>query len=206
MNNKEILKEANRVLNVELKGIESLSKNLDANFIKLVKGIMNTTGRVIVTGMGKSGHVANKIAATLASTGTPAFFVHPAEAGHGDLGMIAKGDCILALSNSGESDELNEIINYTKRYSVPIYSITSNSSSILFKKSTVGIVLRKAIEKGGSSIRDFKNTSGDLGSFQKNFNVYQRENKKCLKYCCKGTIHKKFISNRSSFFCNLCQK
>jgi len=146
MNNKEILKEANRVLNVELKGIESLSKNLDDNFVKLVKGIMNTTGRVIVTGMGKSGHVANKIAATLASTGTPAFFVHPAEAGHGDLGMIAKGDCILALSNSGESDELNEIINYTKRYSVPIYSITSNSSSILFKKSTVGIVLRKAIE------------------------------------------------------------
>ena len=68
------------------------------------------------------------------------------------------------------------------------------------------VVLRKAIEKGGSSIRDFKNTSGDQGSFQKNFNVYQRENKKCLKYSCKGTIHKKFISNRSSFFCNLCQK
>ena len=68
------------------------------------------------------------------------------------------------------------------------------------------IVLRKAIEKGGSSIRDFMNTSGDQGSFQKNFNVYQRENKKCLKYSCKGTIHKKFISNRSSFFCNLCQK
>ena len=68
------------------------------------------------------------------------------------------------------------------------------------------VVLRKAIEKGGSSIRDFKNISGDQGSFQKNFNVYQRENKKCLKYSCKGTIHKKFISNRSSFFCNLCQK
>ena len=66
--------------------------------------------------------------------------------------------------------------------------------------------LRKAIDKGGSSIRDFMNTSGDQGSFQKNFNVYQRENKKCLKYSCKGTIHKKFISNRSSFFCNLCQK
>ena len=68
------------------------------------------------------------------------------------------------------------------------------------------VVLQKAIEKGGSSIRDFKNISGDQGSFQKNFNVYQRENKKCLKYSCKGTIHKKFISNRSSFFCNLCQK
>ena len=68
------------------------------------------------------------------------------------------------------------------------------------------VVLRKAIEKGGSSIRDFINTSGDQGSFQKNFNVYQRENKKCLKYSCKGIIHKKFISNRSSFFCNLCQK
>ena len=137
MDNKEILKEANRVLDVELKGIQSLSKNIDANFIKLVKGIMNTKGRVIVTGMGKSGHVASKIAATLASTGTPAFFVHPAEAGHGDLGMIAKEDCILALSNSGESDELNEIINYTKRYNVPIYSITSNNRSILYKKSTI---------------------------------------------------------------------
>ena len=68
------------------------------------------------------------------------------------------------------------------------------------------VVLRKAIEKGGSSIRDFINTSGDQGSFQKNFNVYQRENKKCLKHSCKGTIHKKIISNRSSFFCNLCQK
>ena len=68
------------------------------------------------------------------------------------------------------------------------------------------VVLRRAIDKGGSSIRDFMNTSGDQGSFQKNFNVYQRENKKCLKYSCEGTIHKKFISNRSSFFCNLCQK
>ena len=68
------------------------------------------------------------------------------------------------------------------------------------------VVLKRAIDKGGSSIRDFKNTSGDQGSFQKNFNVYQRENKNCLKYSCKGTIQKKFISNRSSFFCNLCQK
>ena len=68
------------------------------------------------------------------------------------------------------------------------------------------MVLKKAIDKGGSSIRDFKNISGNQGSFQKNFNVYQRENKKCLKYSCKGTIHKKFISNRSSFFCDLCQK
>jgi len=143
MKNKIIIKEANRVLKAEIAGIKSLSKTFNKKFIELVRGIINTKGRVIVTGMGKSGHIANKITATLASTGTPSFFVHPAEAGHGDLGMITKDDCILALSNSGKSSELNAIINYSKRYNVPLYSITANSNGILYKKSTVGLVLKK---------------------------------------------------------------
>ena len=146
MNNKQVIQEANRVLNVQIKGIKSLSQTFNLKFIKIIKGIMKTKGRIIVTGMGKSGHVANKITSTLASTGTPAFFVHPAEASHGDLGMITKDDCILALSNSGESSELNAIINYAKRYNVPLYSITSNSKSLLYKKSTVGLILNKTIE------------------------------------------------------------
>ena len=136
MKDKYIIKEANRVLREEIVGIKSLSKNFNKNFVKLVEGITNTKGRIIVTGMGKSGHIANKITATLASTGTPAFFVHPAEAGHGDLGMITKNDSILAISNSGKSFELNAIINYAKRLNVPLFSITANSDSLLCKKST----------------------------------------------------------------------
>ena len=146
MNDQEIIKEAKRVLRVELNGIKSLSKNFNIKFVKFVKGILNTKGRVIVTVMGKSGHIANKITATLASTGTPAFFVHPAEAAHGDLGMITKDDCIIALSNSGESSELNVIINYAKRYNVPIYCMTSNSKSLLYKKSKVSIHLKSTGE------------------------------------------------------------
>ena len=159
MNNREIIKEAKRVLNIEIKGIKSLSKIFGTKFSKLVKEIMNTKGRVIVTGMGKSGHIANKISATLASTGTPAFFVHPAEAGHGDLGMIVKEDCILALSNSGESSELNAIIDYSKRFNVPLYSITSNSKSLLYKKSKVGLVLDKIEEACSLNITPTTSTS-----------------------------------------------
>ena len=146
MEDKYIIKEANKVLKKEILGIKSLSKNFNNKFIQLVRGITNTKGRIIVTGMGKSGHIANKITATLASTGTPAFFVHPAEAGHGDLGMITKNDSILALSNSGESSELNTIINYAKRLNVPLFSITANSNSLLHKKSTVSIVLKRISE------------------------------------------------------------
>ena len=100
---------------------------------------------------------------------------------------------------------VNEILNLS---SVNPKKISKNLSLVETKKiiRNTKLTLKKAISLGGSSIRDFINTSGDQGSFQKNFNVYQRENKKCLKYSCKGTIHKKFISNRSSFFCNLCQK
>ena len=159
MKDKIIIQEAKRVLNAELTGIKSLSKTFNNKFITLVRGIINTKGRVIVTGMGKSGHIANKISATLASTGTPSFFVHPAEASHGDLGMITKDDCILALSNSGESSELNAIINYSKRYNVPLYSITANSRGILYKKSTVGLVLKKFNEACSLNLAPTTSTS-----------------------------------------------
>ena len=108
--------------------------------------MFNTKGRIVVTGIGKSGHIANKIAATLSSTGTPSHFVHPSEASHGDLGSIAKNDCILAFSNSGQSNELNDIINYAKRFSVPLLSVSSNKNGLLSKKSNFSIVFKKPNE------------------------------------------------------------
>jgi arabinose-5-phosphate isomerase len=103
-------------------------------------------GRVIVTGMGKSGHVGTKVAATLASTGTPAYFVHPAEASHGDLGMITKDDCVLALSWSGETGELRNLIEYTKRFSIPLLAITSGAQSTLAKAADYAMILPKVPE------------------------------------------------------------
>ena len=116
MNKQQIIAEAKRVLKVELKSIKTLSSSFNDDFYKIVSVIFEIKGRVIVVGIGKSGHIANKIAATLSSTGTPAQFVHPAEASHGDLWSITDKDCILAFSNSGQSQELNDIINYSKRF------------------------------------------------------------------------------------------
>ena len=142
MNKKQIINEAKRVLKVELKSIKTLTSSFNVNFYKIVSVIFKTKGRVIVVGIGKSGHIANKIAATLSSTGTPAQFVHPAEASHGDLGSITKNDCILAFSNSGQSQELNDIINYAKRFSVPLLSISSNIESFLSKKSNHALIFK----------------------------------------------------------------
>ena len=146
MNKKQIINEAKRVLKVELKSIKTLTSSFNDNFYKIVSVIFKTEGRVIVVGIGKSGHIANKIAATLSSTGTPAQFVHPAEASHGDLGSITKNDCILAFSNSGQSQELNDIINYAKRFSVPLLSISSNIKSFLSKKSNHALIFKKPTE------------------------------------------------------------
>ena len=159
MNNKQILKEANRVLTVEKKGIASLSKTFNLKFIKLIKEIVSIKGRVIVTGIGKSGHIAKKISATLSSTGTPSFFLHPAEAGHGDLGMVGRGDCIMALSNSGGTSELNTIINYSKRFNIPLFGITSNANSLLHKKATIGLLLNKSIEACSLNLAPTTSTS-----------------------------------------------
>ena len=105
--------------------------------------MQNATGRIVITGMGKSGHIGNKIAASLASTGTPSFFVHPAEASHGDLGMITENDVVIAISNSGESRELVDIINYCKRFDIKIISITKNAESSLGKAGDVLLLIPK---------------------------------------------------------------
>lgn len=130
-----------RVLETEAAALSQLAASLGSSFEQAIEVISAAEGRVIVTGMGKSGHVGSKIAATLASTGTPAFFVHPAEASHGDMGMIVRGDVVLALSNSGESKELLDVIEYTRRFAIPLIGITSGALSTLGSKADVTLLL-----------------------------------------------------------------
>ncbi|MBB3811023.1 KpsF/GutQ family sugar-phosphate isomerase [Pseudochelatococcus contaminans] len=125
---------------------EALSNGLAAPFRDAIARIRNASGRVIVTGMGKSGHVGRKIAATLSSTGTPAYFVHPSEASHGDLGQIQTDDIILALSWSGATAELSAILTYAKRFDIPVVAITSDIESELGRAADVGLILPKAQE------------------------------------------------------------
>ena len=128
---------ARRALDIEAAAIHGVSQRLDTGFARAVGLLLQCRGRVIVTGMGKSGHIGRKIAATLASTGTPALFLHPAEAGHGDLGMVTAQDLVLALSNSGESDELNLILPVLKRLGVPLIAITGRADSALARHADV---------------------------------------------------------------------
>ncbi|WP_020559215.1 KpsF/GutQ family sugar-phosphate isomerase [Thiofilum flexile] len=127
---------ARAVIETEITALQQLPEHLDEQFNQACTLILECRGRVIVTGMGKSGHIGNKIAATLASTGTPAFFVHPGEASHGDLGMILPGDIVIALSNSGTSDEILTIVPMIRRLQVPIIAITSNPESALAQAAT----------------------------------------------------------------------
>ncbi|MFT6528427.1 MAG: arabinose-5-phosphate isomerase [Psychrosphaera sp.] len=120
-----------QVINIELQAIANLTQSIDHQFEQSCETILNCSGRVIVTGMGKSGHVANKIAATLASTGTPSFFVHPGEASHGDLGMFTKSDIVLALSNSGETAEIITLLPVLKRLGCTLIAMTGNDKSTL---------------------------------------------------------------------------
>lgn len=129
------------VLAQEIKGLEALAESLADEFAAAVSLIAGIKGRVIVTGMGKSGHVARKIAATMASTGTPAHFVHPAEASHGDMGMITKDDVVLALSNSGETAELADVIAYSKRFSIPLVGVARRKGSMLVEAADISVVL-----------------------------------------------------------------
>ncbi|MCB5190163.1 KpsF/GutQ family sugar-phosphate isomerase [Methylobacillus arboreus] len=128
---------AREVLAIEAQEVQALAERLDENFVNAVELILQCRGRVVVTGIGKSGHIGNKIAATLASTGTPAFFIHPAEASHGDIGMITQDDVVIALSNSGEADELLAILPPLKRIGAPIISISGNRHSTLSKAATI---------------------------------------------------------------------
>ena len=137
---------AKRVLRIEAAALDALAESLGDPFSKALDIMSAITGRVVVTGMGKSGHVAHKIASTLSSTGTPALFVHPAEASHGDLGMIAKGDAVFALSNSGETAELADMVAYAKRFEIPLVAVTSGEESALAKAADVSLVLPKSEE------------------------------------------------------------
>jgi arabinose-5-phosphate isomerase len=130
---------ARKVIDIEREAVEALSARIDEQFIRACHHMLACEGRVVVTGMGKSGHIGSKIAATLASTGTPAFFVHPGEASHGDLGMITGKDVVLALSNSGETEELLLILPIIKRLNVPLISMTGNPDSRLARQATVNL-------------------------------------------------------------------
>ena len=135
------LASARRVLRLEAAGIDALAKSLDVSFTRALQLLERVTGRVIVTGMGKSGHIARKIAATIASTGTPASFVHPGEASHGDLGMVTEHDAVIALSNSGETAELADLVTYAKRFEIPLIGITGSGASTLAGAADVALVL-----------------------------------------------------------------
>src|SRR5581483_7965875 len=137
---------ARRVLKHAIDAVSALGESLNGDFSRAIDAILGISGRVIVSGMGKSGHIANKIAATLSSTGTPALFLHPAEASHGDLGMVTRADALLILSNSGETAELADLITYAKRIGIPLIGMANNPDSRLLQASDVALLLPKAQE------------------------------------------------------------
>ncbi|MDP4490442.1 KpsF/GutQ family sugar-phosphate isomerase [Pseudoalteromonas piscicida] len=137
---------ANQVFATELAAIEEVQQFVDQQFVKACEIMFGCQGRIIVIGMGKSGHIGNKIAATLASTGSPAFFVHPGEASHGDLGMITKDDVVLMISNSGETQEVISILPVIKRLGAPVISMTGNPSSTMARNATVHLCVKVSKE------------------------------------------------------------
>jgi arabinose-5-phosphate isomerase len=137
---------ARAVLAAEAAGLRALAETMDAGFTRAVDALANATGRVVVSGMGKSGHIGRKIAATLASTGTPAMFVHPAEASHGDLGMVMDGDVVLAISNSGETAELADLVAHASRFGLKLVAIVGNAASTLAQAADVALLLPPAPE------------------------------------------------------------
>ncbi|MFQ3250994.1 MAG: arabinose-5-phosphate isomerase [Glaciecola sp.] len=141
---------AKNVFQNEIEALQKLQGSLDDSFNRACELMMNCTGKVVVCGMGKSGHIGNKIAATLASTGTPAFFMHPGEANHGDLGMLTKGDVLIGISNSGETHELTGLLPVVKRLGVPVISISNNAQSTLAKFSDVALNI--SVEKEACSL------------------------------------------------------
>jgi len=132
---------ARKALGLEADGIRALSDSLDGRFSQALDILSEVSGRVVITGMGKSGHIGRKMAATFASTGTPSQYVHPGEASHGDLGMITEADAVIALSNSGETSELSDLLQHCRRFSIPLIAITSRAGSTLDTFATVGLIL-----------------------------------------------------------------
>lgn len=144
MNNltqEQFIKTGIDAIRTEQEALDLLIEQIDDRFVEACHAILNCHGRVVVTGMGKSGHIGRKIAATFASTGTPAFFMHPGEAGHGDLGMLVKGDVLLAISNSGESDEIKTLLPVVKRLEIPLISISRDKRGMLPKSADIALTL-----------------------------------------------------------------
>jgi arabinose-5-phosphate isomerase len=154
---------ARRVLRTAADALTSLGEALDGEFTRAIDTIVAAQGRVMVSGMGKSGHIARKIAATLSSTGTPAYFVHPAEASHGDLGAITRQDVLLMLSWGGETAELTDLITYAKRFGIPLIGIASNADSTLMQAADVKLALPRAQEACPMGLAPTTSTTMMLG-------------------------------------------
>lgn len=152
MNDATILSTAQRVINREADALSTLAGTIGGAFTQAVDVLASAKGRVIVSGIGKSGHIARKIAATLASTGTPAQFVHPAEASHGDLGMVTSDDVALAISYSGEAPELANLVAYTRRFDIPLIGISGRNESTLIREADIALILPDAAEACGTGI------------------------------------------------------
>ena len=158
-----VIATARRVLGQEAHALAALADLLDGDFAHAVELFFGLKGRVVVTGMGKSGHVARKIAATFASTGTPALFVHPGEASHGDLGMITADDAVLALSNSGEAVELDAILAYTRRFAIPLVGITGGTDNTLARAADLALILPREPEACPMGLAPTTSTTMMLG-------------------------------------------
>lgn len=158
----DLIQSAHRTIRLEIEAVEGLLAHIDADFVRACELILASDGRVIVLGMGKSGHIGNKIAATLASTGTPAFFVHPAEASHGDMGMITRQDIILALSNSGSTAEIVTLLPLIKRMGIPLISMTGNPESPLAQAAEVNLDARVAQEACPLNLAPTSSTTATL--------------------------------------------
>jgi len=158
----ELIQSAQRTLRLELEAVEGLLARIDDSFVKACELILASKGRVVVVGMGKSGHIGNKIAATLASTGTPAFFVHPAEASHGDMGMITRDDVILALSNSGSTAEIVTLLPLIKRLGIKLVSLTGNPDSPLAQAAEVNLDARVEQEACPLNLAPTSSTTASL--------------------------------------------
>ncbi|PPV41150.1 KpsF/GutQ family sugar-phosphate isomerase [Ectopseudomonas oleovorans] len=159
---RDLIDSAQRTIRLELEAVQELLPRINADFIKACELILSCKGRVVVVGMGKSGHIGNKIAATLASTGTPSFFVHPAEASHGDMGMITKDDIVLALSNSGSTAEIITLLPLIKRLGIRLISMTGNPDSPLAKAAEVNLDARVSQEACPLNLAPTSSTTASL--------------------------------------------
>ncbi len=140
------IKTGRQVIDIEIKALNLLKKYISKDFVKVVNLLLKNKGKIVVSGIGKSGHIASKIASTLSSVGSPSFYIHPSEANHGDLGMLEKKDAVILISNSGETSELINLILYCKKLRIPIISITSELNSTLSRESTLNLLIPKSVE------------------------------------------------------------